>query len=113
MLQYDPQSPHLTKLYLGSTVFPGSLKHVPVLEANMPAALFSKQRGLRRSVNEVEKVRDMYTMFGGEAVPNAGAGAGPFKLRVVFFNAIHPEVEGGMGLTWGCTQMLISIYIDE
>jgi hypothetical protein len=89
------------------------LKHVPVLETNMPAALFSKRWGLQRSVNKVEKVRDWYTMFGEEAVPNAGAGAGPFKLRVVFFNAIHPEVEGGMGLTCGCTQMLISIYIDE
>ena len=63
-------------------------------------------------MNEVEKVRDLYAMFGGEAVPTAGAGAGPFKIRVVFFNAIHPEVEGGMGLTCGYTQMFISIYIN-
>jgi hypothetical protein len=51
-----------------TSVFLGSLKHVPILETNMPAALFSKRWGLQRSVNKFDKVRDWYTMFGEETV---------------------------------------------
>ena len=46
-------------------------------------------------------------------MPNGGAGAGPFKLRVAFFNATHPEVRYEIGLTSDCTYMFTSIYFNE